>query len=671
MTPLIKLEPEGLTFDKPAQLTIPHSAIIPEPDRHDVVIYTGLKDEENIQGEITWTEEKSIDWKLDPEKISLDITFLSYVFVNLVNQETEQKHIFRIVPFIDGILDVRDDVLITVCFCKDSDEEYKLLLEDHHSKLCLGNYTTFQITRTLNDGKNHVSYIDLIMSSPGGGYHLTKEESTKHVDIDYLCAASRVCHQFRLTRDKDGDTDMVDVKLKVFQNEMNQTALILQSKIQSLPRTGGKTTADCKTKDNREGKTAIQRCIEGNRGSKTTADWKTKDNRGGKTTADCKTKDNRGGKTAIQRYIEDNRGGKTTADCKTKDNRGGKTAIQRCIEGSRGRRTTADWKTKDNRGGKTTADCKTKDNREGKTAIQRCIEGNRGSKQQLTGRLKKQRRKKQQLTGRLKTTEEERQQFKDTLKTTEEEERQQLTGRLKTTEEERQQFKDTLKTTEEERQQLIRRLKTTEEERQQFKDTLKTTEEERQQLTGRLKTTEEERQQFKDTMKTTEEERKQLIGRLKTTEEERQQLTGRLKTTEEERQQLTARLKTTEEERQHFRDGLNTTENKLKTLKNEHEEAKYSLRATKDELVKSQLEYAKESMALQEVLKQTREALNQQQLAYSASVTEEETWLGERETLDISQGSTWQVGNNEKIIAAACCKFPDIIVFHYVKSVYP
>ncbi|PIK57137.1 putative NACHT, LRR and PYD domains-containing protein 10-like [Apostichopus japonicus] len=235
ITPLLKIEPEGLTLNKPAQLTIPHSAIIPEPDRHDVIIFTGLKDEEHLQeGEITWTEEKSIGWKLDPEKISLDINILSYVFVNLVSQETEQKHVFRIVPFIDGILDAKDDVLITVCFCKDSDEEYKLLLEDHHPKLCLGNYTPFQITRTSNAGRDHVSYIDLIMSSPGDGYHLTKEESTKHVDIDYLCAANRVSHQFRLTWDKDGDTDMVDVKLKVSQHEMNQTTLILQLKVKDI-----------------------------------------------------------------------------------------------------------------------------------------------------------------------------------------------------------------------------------------------------------------------------------------------------------------------------------------------------------------------------------------------------------------------------------------------------
>ncbi|XP_071822193.1 uncharacterized protein [Apostichopus japonicus] len=233
MTPLIKLEPEGLALNKPAQLIIPHSAIIPEPDRHDVIIFTGLK--ENLQeGEITWNEEKSVDWKLEPEKISLDINILSYVFVNLVSQETEQKHIFRIVPFIDGILDAKDDVLITVCFCKDSDEEYKLLLEDHQSKLSLGNYTTFQVTRTLNDGRDYASYIDLMMSSPGDSYHLTKEESRKHVDIDHLCAASRVSHQFRLKRNNDGNTDMVDVKLKVSQHEKNQTALILQSKVKNI-----------------------------------------------------------------------------------------------------------------------------------------------------------------------------------------------------------------------------------------------------------------------------------------------------------------------------------------------------------------------------------------------------------------------------------------------------
>ncbi|PIK51753.1 glycosyl transferase GT2 family [Apostichopus japonicus] len=205
--------------------------------------------------------------------------------------------------------------------------------------------------------------------------------------------------------------------------------------------------------------------------------------------------------------------------------------------------------------------------------------------------------------------------------------RQELSHILTESEDEKQQLTVRLKTTEEERQQLIGILKTTEEERQQFKDALKATEEEGQHLIGRLKATEEESQQFKDALKAKEEERQQLNGRLKTTEEERQQRNDILKATEEEIQLLNERLKTTEEERQQFRDRLNTTEYKLKTLNDEKDEllqkqkeelegAKSSLRATKDELLKSQLEYAKESMALQEVLKQTREALNQKQLGY-------------------------------------------------------
>ena len=48
MTPLIKLEPEGIKLNKPALLTIPHSAIIPEPDRHGVVVFTGQTDQGDL-----------------------------------------------------------------------------------------------------------------------------------------------------------------------------------------------------------------------------------------------------------------------------------------------------------------------------------------------------------------------------------------------------------------------------------------------------------------------------------------------------------------------------------------------------------------------------------------------------------------------------------------------
>ncbi|PIK55100.1 glycosyl transferase GT2 family [Apostichopus japonicus] len=167
-------------------------------------------------------------------------------------------------------------------------------------------------------------------------------------------------------------------------------------------------------------------------------------------------------------------------------------------------------------------------------------------------------------------------------------------------------LKDQLKALEDKRQELYHKLTESEDEKHQLTGRLKTTEEERQQLTDRLNKIDEERQQLKDTLKATEDERQQFKDALKATEEERQQLTGRLKTTEEERQQLKDTLKA-------------TVEGRLQQQKEELEEAKSSLRATKNELVKSQLEYATEPMALQEVLEQTREALNQQELVMPLS----------------------------------------------------
>lgn len=47
MTPLIK-KPQGLKLSKPAKLIVPHSAIIPEPDRHGIIVFTG----QEAQGEV-------------------------------------------------------------------------------------------------------------------------------------------------------------------------------------------------------------------------------------------------------------------------------------------------------------------------------------------------------------------------------------------------------------------------------------------------------------------------------------------------------------------------------------------------------------------------------------------------------------------------------------------
>ena len=49
MTPIIKLEPLGLVFKKPLHLELPHSALIPDPEIHDVIIYLG-QISKNLEG---------------------------------------------------------------------------------------------------------------------------------------------------------------------------------------------------------------------------------------------------------------------------------------------------------------------------------------------------------------------------------------------------------------------------------------------------------------------------------------------------------------------------------------------------------------------------------------------------------------------------------------------
>ncbi|WP_411026605.1 hypothetical protein, partial [Salmonella sp. s54395] len=75
---------------------------------------------------------------------------------------------------------------------------------------------------------------ELALSSQEDGYRLSKDKSSKYFDVDHLCSASRVSHQFRLMRCKGEVTEMVNVKLKISQSEENQTDLILKTKVRNI-----------------------------------------------------------------------------------------------------------------------------------------------------------------------------------------------------------------------------------------------------------------------------------------------------------------------------------------------------------------------------------------------------------------------------------------------------
>lgn len=89
MTHLVRLEPEGLMFKKPVRLTIPHSAIIPEPDRHGVMVFTGQRTGE---GALQKGQEDTISLylyaqdKYTPknESVCERISYVQCIFVNFI-----------------------------------------------------------------------------------------------------------------------------------------------------------------------------------------------------------------------------------------------------------------------------------------------------------------------------------------------------------------------------------------------------------------------------------------------------------------------------------------------------------------------------------------------------------------------------------------------------------
>ncbi|PIK42835.1 hypothetical protein BSL78_20305 [Apostichopus japonicus] len=142
-------------------------------------------------------------------------------------------------------------------------------------------------------------------------------------------------------------------------------------------------------------------------------------------------------------------------------------------------------------------------------------------------------------------------------------------------------------------------------------------------------------QQHNEHVETTERERQQLKERHNAAKQEKQELVEELNNSEV--QMVTDRLQVTQERLQKTEaDNIQLTQSKEEMLK-ELGGSKKSLKVTKDELAKYQLKFAKESMALEEVLKHTRADMYKSLSPVSAH---EESFPEERESLDLSRGSS-------------------------------
>ncbi|PIK54599.1 hypothetical protein BSL78_08488 [Apostichopus japonicus] len=171
----------------------------------------------------------------------------------------------------------------------------------------------------------------------------------------------------------------------------------------------------------------------------------------------------------------------------------------------------------------------------------------------------------------------------------------------------------------------------------------------------------------------------QLSDKLKVSEYESQQLTNKLKEADDDRQQMFNRLMNTDIEKLSYQ--LEISEEKMKSFRYEKQAAvlnmkqkdillenlkaelnhqrqeltktKSTLRCVKDELVQSQLNYAKETMALQEVVNKTRDALSNKLMVLSAFDDNQEEQPEEKGTSDISQESALAAAYGRLMVGVA------------------
>ncbi|KAJ8023683.1 hypothetical protein HOLleu_36187 [Holothuria leucospilota] len=235
MTPVVKLEPLGLVFKKALQLTIPHFTRVQVQEAYNVVSYSGeISDQfSNTTNNITWSEMNNVRTELHERSVTIDVQCLSYICASIVSHGTAASlHIVRVVSFIDGMRNTNEDIILTLCFCRDNDVEYNSLLLDYKTKLTLEQYSTLHLQS--QTGSGDADFLNVTFSSVKNTYLSDNEQVVTKFSVAHICSASRVAHQVRLTKGHDSGNDVIDLKLVISQENQTKAECFLKARVKDL-----------------------------------------------------------------------------------------------------------------------------------------------------------------------------------------------------------------------------------------------------------------------------------------------------------------------------------------------------------------------------------------------------------------------------------------------------
>ncbi|KAJ8034145.1 hypothetical protein HOLleu_20864 [Holothuria leucospilota] len=228
LTPLILFEPEGLEFIIPVKLTVPHCAVIQEPDHHKVTVEIGHKNRSTK--EWAWTEE-TVDYCLTRKTCSVFLRHFSGVNVNI--DSTEEK-MLRVIPYAK-LTPHSNNVLLTLWFCNDLEADFQSVTKcgENDKLVPLDSYDTFKLRHV--EGAESVK-----VTLKDASNQWFRKEFKDCIGVNSLAGKNQLYRDFRLPTVSDQDNgNYIYLDLRVTQHlgeKESETSFALRKRICDLTK---------------------------------------------------------------------------------------------------------------------------------------------------------------------------------------------------------------------------------------------------------------------------------------------------------------------------------------------------------------------------------------------------------------------------------------------------
>ncbi|KAJ8018056.1 hypothetical protein HOLleu_44165 [Holothuria leucospilota] len=226
LTPLILCEPSGLEFIIPVKLTVPHCAVIQEPDHHKVTVEIGHKNR-SMKG-WTWTEE-TVAYSLTRKTCSVFLRHFSGVNVNI---DSTEEQMLRVIPYAK-LTPHSNNVLLTLWFCNDLEADFQSVMKcgENDSLVQLDSYDTFKLRHVKGAESVKVTLKD-------ASNQWFQKEFKDCIDVNSLAGENQLYRDFRLPTVSDQDNGTyIYLDLRVTQRvgeKESETSFTLRKRVSDL-----------------------------------------------------------------------------------------------------------------------------------------------------------------------------------------------------------------------------------------------------------------------------------------------------------------------------------------------------------------------------------------------------------------------------------------------------